>query len=90
MTETSLPICVAALYRFTPFENFADLRGPLQAVCDANGVQGTLLLAREGLNGTIAGTDAGIAAVLEHIRALPGCAEIEVKFSRAPVCRFCA
>ncbi|KXV78234.1 rhodanese-like protein [Acetobacter cerevisiae] len=84
VTDTSLPVCVAALYRFTPFENFAELRGPLQAACDANGVQGTLLLAREGINGTIAGTDAGIAAVLEHIRALPGCAEIEVKFSRAP------
>lgn len=84
VTDTSLPICVAALYRFTPFENFADLRGPLQAACDKNGVQGTLLLAHEGINGTIAGSDAGIEAVLKHIRAMPGCAAIEVKFSRAP------
>ncbi|MFT9316514.1 MAG: rhodanese-related sulfurtransferase [Acetobacter orientalis] len=82
--EQDLPICVAALYRFTPFKNFADLQAPLRAVCDANGVKGILLLAHEGINGTIAGTDDGIAAVLAHVRALPGCAEIEVKFSRAP------
>ncbi|MFT8432663.1 MAG: hypothetical protein ABF644_10470, partial [Acetobacter orientalis] len=81
--EQDLPICVAALYRFTPFKNFADLQAPLRAVCDANGVKGILLLAHEGINGTIAGTDDGIAAVHAHVRALPGCAEIQVKFSRA-------
>lgn len=83
-----LPICVAALYRFTPFANFQDLQAPLRAVCDANGVKGILLLAHEGINGTIAGTDAGIAAVLAHVRALPGCEKIEVKFSRAPAMPF--
>ena len=46
-------------------------------------MRGTLLLAREGINGTIAASDAGIAAVLGHIRTLPGCEDIEVKFSRA-------
>ncbi|MGD7069007.1 rhodanese-related sulfurtransferase [Acetobacter sp. AAB5] len=82
--NAALPICVAALYRFTPFANPADLRGPLQDVCAANGVKGILLLASEGINGTIAGPDHGIQAVLAHIRTLPGCADIEVKFSRAP------
>lgn len=84
----SLPFRVAALYRFTPFENAEALRAPLRAVCDAQGVKGILLLAREGINGTIAGTDEGIEAVLAHIRTLPGCAEIEVKFSRAPTMPF--
>lgn len=46
-------------------------------------MKGTLLIAREGINGTIAGTDDGIGAVLAGIRALPGCAAIEVKESRA-------
>ncbi|WP_408744261.1 oxygen-dependent tRNA uridine(34) hydroxylase TrhO [Acetobacter indonesiensis] len=87
-TEQDLPFCVAALYRFTPFEDLPALRQPLQAMCDANQVKGTLLLAHEGINGTIAGTDAGIAAVLAHVRAMPGCAEIEVKFSRAPTMPF--
>ena len=74
---------VAALYKFTPFEDPSALRGPLQAVCDAQGVTGTLLIAREGLNGTIAGTRKGIDAVLTHLRALPGCADLEWKESTA-------
>ncbi|AOX17840.1 oxygen-dependent tRNA uridine(34) hydroxylase TrhO [Kozakia baliensis] len=85
---TALPVCVAALYRFTPFPDPASLRAPLLAVCEAEGVRGTLLLAHEGINGTIAGSDEGIARVLAHIRTLPGCAEIEWKESRAPVLPF--
>ena len=74
---------VAALYRFTPFDDPQALRGALHDVCAEHGVCGTLLLAREGINGTIAGPDAGVAAVLAAIRALPGCAGLEVKQSRA-------
>lgn len=77
------PIRVAALYRFAPFADPAALQGPLLDVCRAHGVKGTLLLAREGINGTIAGADAAIDQVLAHIRALPGCADLEVKDSRA-------
>jgi UPF0176 protein len=83
MTETDFPIRVAALYQFTRFEDCMALREPLAQLCCTQGVRGTLLLAREGINGTIAGTDAGIAAVLDHIRTLPGCAGLEVKESRA-------
>jgi UPF0176 protein len=83
-TPADLPICVAALYRFTGFKDPAGLRGPLLQACETNGVKGILLLAGEGINGTIAGSDAGIEAVLAHIRQLPGCADIVVKFSRAP------
>ena len=74
---------VAALYRFTPFEDPDALRGALRDACAAHGVFGTLLLAREGINGTIAGPADGIAAVLAQIRALPGCDALEVKESRA-------
>ncbi len=81
MTESL--VHVAALYRFTPFDDPAALKDPLQRVCDANDIGGTLLLAREGINGTIAGTREGLQAVLTHVRALPGCAELEVKFSTA-------
>jgi UPF0176 protein len=75
--------CVAALYHFARFERFASVREPLQALCDENGVKGTLLLAREGINGTIAGRDAGVAAVLAHLRAQPEFAGLEHKQSRA-------
>lgn len=76
---------VAALYHFTPFDDPAALKGPLAAVCAKNDVMGTLLLAREGINGTIAGDRAGIDAALAHIRALPGCANFEWKESTASV-----
>jgi UPF0176 protein len=83
MNEADQPICVAALYKFTSFADCAEVRGPLAAACCAQGVRGTLLLAPEGINGTIAGSDDGIGLVLEHIRDLVGGAGLEVKFSRA-------
>lgn len=70
---------VAALYRFTRFDDPAAIQGPLAALCCGLGVKGTLLLAREGINGTIAGEDAAIETVLAHIRALPGCADLTPK-----------
>lgn len=76
-------IAVAALYRFTFFPDPEALKAPLLAVCEGAGVRGTLLLAREGINGTIAGAPEALDAVLAHIRALPGCAELDVKFSAA-------
>ena len=80
---SNLPIRIAALYQFARFDDPKTLRAPLLALCEANGVRGTLLLAREGINGTIAGSDSGVEAVLDHIRTLPGCDAIEVKESRA-------
>ncbi|WP_066655526.1 MULTISPECIES: oxygen-dependent tRNA uridine(34) hydroxylase TrhO [unclassified Sphingomonas] len=79
---------VAALYQFTRFDDPAAIRGPLLDLCVAQGVKGTLLLAREGINGTIAGSDAAIDAALAHVRALPGCADIDVKFSHAAAMPF--
>jgi UPF0176 protein len=74
---------VAALYHFTRFDDPEALQGPLQDLCKSNGVRGTLLLAHEGINGTIAGSRAGIDAVLAHICALPGCSDLEWKESTA-------
>jgi UPF0176 protein len=78
---------VAALYRFTPLDAAA-LLAPLTAACRKHGIKGTLLLAREGINGTIAGTPSAIEAILAVIRALPGCADLEVKFSTAATMPF--
>ncbi len=74
---------IAALYHFSRFDDPAALRGPLLDLCQAQDIKGTLLLAREGINGTIAGPRAGIDAVLAHIRTLPGCADLEWKESTA-------
>ena len=88
MHPSSESISVAALYQFAPFTDCAALREPLARACRENGVKGTLLLASEGINGTIAGPQQGIARVLDHIRTLPGCAQIEVKFSGAETMPF--
>ena len=82
------PLRVAALYQFTRFEDCAALRAPLQNLCNRLGIRGTLLLAPEGINGTVAGTPEAIDALLSHIHALPGCADLDVKFSAAPVMPF--
>ncbi len=74
---------IAALYQFTRFDDPAALQGPLKAICDAGEVKGSLLIAREGINGTIAGPRAGLDAVLAHIRSLPGCAGLEWKEATA-------
>lgn len=76
-------LTVAALYRFTPFADPAALIPPIRAVCEAGGVKGTLLLATEGINGTIAGPRAGIDTVLAHLQNLPGCADLDWKESQA-------
>ncbi len=78
-------IRIAALYQFAAIADPAVLREPLLRACRAAGVRGTLLLAAEGINGTIAGSPAGIDAVLGAIRALPGCAGVEVKFAAAAI-----
>lgn len=74
---------IAALYHFTRFPDPAALKGPLQTLAEAQGVKGSLLIAAEGINGTIAGSRAGIDAMLAHLRALPGCADLEHKESFA-------
>jgi UPF0176 protein len=81
-------LTVAALYRFTPLPDPAALRGPLLSLCEAQGVKGTLLLATEGINGTIAGTRAGIDAVMAHLRGLPGCEGLAAKESTAETMPF--
>ncbi|MBL9049431.1 MAG: rhodanese-related sulfurtransferase [Tabrizicola sp.] len=76
-------LIVAALYQFTRFPDPTALRPGLLEVCQAHGVKGSLLLAPEGINGTIAGTREGIDAALAAVRALPGCDGLEWKESSA-------
>ncbi len=70
---------IAALYHFTRFDDPAALKPALLELCVAQGVKGTLLLAHEGVNGTIAGPREGIDVVISHLRALPGCGDLEWK-----------
>ena len=81
-------IIIAALYHFARIVDPAALRAPLTQVCAAHVVRGSLLLAREGINGTIAGPRAGVDAVLAHIRAIDGFAAIQHKESFAEAMPF--
>lgn len=79
--ERSDSIVVAALYKFVRLDDFEQLREPLLALMLAQNVRGTLLLANEGINGTIAGPRAGIDAVLGWLREDPRLADLEHKES---------
>lgn len=74
-------IVVCAMYKFVRLENHQLLREPLHAIMLANEVRGTLLLAAEGINGTVAGTRAGIDAVLTWLARDERLANIVVKES---------
>lgn len=74
-------IVVAALYRFTRLDNFAELREPLLDLMLAHNVRGTLLLASEGVNGTISGRREDIDTVLNWLRADARLAELDHKES---------
>ena len=72
---------VAAFYKFVTLPDYEDRRVALAAALQHAGVKGTVLLASEGVNGTIAGTRAAIDDALAQLRALPGCADLGAKFS---------
>jgi len=72
---------IAALYHFCHLADPAARRGPLRALCATENITGSLILAEEGINGTIAGRQGGIDAVLRHLRGWPGCAALEHKQS---------
>jgi len=75
--------CVTALYHFTRLADYEQLKAPLQDMCDLLRVKGTLLLAYEGINGTIAGTDQAITALLQFLRADSRLKDLEHKESRS-------
>lgn len=77
----SQSIVVAAMYKFVSLPDFTELRQPLLDAMLANGVKGTLLLAEEGINGTVSGTRAGIDGLLAWLRNDPRLVDIDHKES---------
>lgn len=72
---------VAALYKFVTLDNFQAMQAPIKQQCEALGIKGTLLLAHEGINGTIAGSREGIDAILGYLKADPRLQDLEHKES---------
>jgi len=71
----------AAFYKFVDLPDFAERRAALLALCEAHQVKGLILLAREGINSTIAGTPEDVHAVLTYLRSDPKLADLEHKES---------
>ncbi len=74
---------IVAYYKFVPLPDFEERRQPLLDVCEANGVKGTILLAAEGINSTMAGPEAGVDAVLDYLQSDPAIGHLTVKRSQA-------
>jgi len=81
-------IIVAALYKFASLPDYRERQPALLDCCVKQGLYGTLLLAEEGINGTVAGTRAGIDALIAFLRADPRLAALEHKESYADAMPF--
>lgn len=79
--QTHAKIVVCALYHFVTLDGFESLREPLQNALNNHNIRGTLLLASEGINGTIAGTEDDINHVLGWLRSDPRLEKLSAKFS---------
>ena len=63
-----MPLAVAAFYQFAKLPDFRELREPLRAICADLALKGSVLLAHEGINGTLAGSAEAVAALIEQLR----------------------
>jgi UPF0176 protein len=77
-------VLVAAFYRFAALEDFRELRAPLLQSCEDLGLLGTILLAAEGINGTVAGSERSVERLLVRLRSDPRLAALDCKRSWAP------
>ena len=73
----------AAFYKFVTLNDFEDRKAPLLALCEQRNIKGTILLAREGINSTIAGAAEDVHAVLAYLRSDPLLADLQHKESYA-------
>lgn len=86
MTDQKIVVC--ALYHFVRFDDFESFQMPLLALMKQHQVKGTLLLAPEGINGTIAGPRAGIDSILDWLKSDPRFSSLDHKESYDDFCPF--
>jgi UPF0176 protein len=87
-----MPLKVAAFYQFARLPDYRELRVPLRASCAGRELKGSILLAQEGINGTLAGSDDAVDAFVEELRHGPlfggRLDHLELKFSQAATMPF--
>ena len=74
---------IAAFYKFVDWNNLKRKKSEIEKLCLENNIVGTILLANEGINGTIAGSEESILAVIKGLKDDPLLLDIEPKFSKA-------
>ena len=74
---------IITFYKFVPLPNYREIQKPLLEFCESQGLRGSILLAEEGINSTIAGSHAGIEALLAHLRADERLTDLTYKESHA-------
>ncbi len=79
-----MSLVVATFYKFVRLPDAAEWQDPLRQLCHTQGIRGTILLAHEGINATLAGSRSGIDAVLQFLCSDPRLADLQVKESSAP------
>jgi len=72
---------ICALYKFSRLDDFEKMQVPLRDFMDSLSIRGTLLLAREGINGTISGSDSAINKILDYLKADKRLRDLDYKFS---------
>ena len=80
-TQSQKSIVVAAMYKFVALDAYRELQAPLLTFCQEQGLKGTLLLANEGINGTVSGTREGIDALLSFLKSYQALSNLEHKES---------
>jgi UPF0176 protein len=81
MSDPSKAVVVCALYRFVRLDDYRELRAPLLALLQQHAIGGSLLLAPEGINGTVSGSRTAIDTLLAWLRRDTRLAPLEVKES---------
>lgn len=74
---------IAALYKFAELTDFVTMQPKLYQLCESLNIKGTLLLANEGINGTVCGTDEAIQALLAYLSSDPRLSDLDCKLSYA-------
>jgi len=74
---------IAAFYKFVDWNNLKKKKSDIEKLCLKNNIVGTILLANEGINGTIAGSEESVLAVIQGLKDDPLLLDIEPKFSKS-------
>ncbi|BAU08441.1 rhodanese domain-containing protein [Fischerella sp. NIES-3754] len=81
--QADMTLVVATFYKFVKLPDYVEIQQPLLSYCQAQGIKGTILLAEEGINGTIAGSREAIDSLLSFLRSDSRLADLEHKESTA-------